>query len=331
MDSAGRQNGASRGAPGRMAQLLAQSESFERLGQQLNSATTTKAAARIIVEVADKLFGWDACTLSLYSRESDTTFPILEIDTIKGRRVDVTSDKKTRGPTARGRLVMTKGAQLILRRKPVFDAGLIPFGDTSRPSGSIMVVPIRHGPNVAGLLSIQSYVKNAYTQESLATLQALADYCGGALDRIRTEAALRESEAELQRSKEQLRALAARLQDVREAECLRISREIHDVFGEALTSLNMELVRVQKRIAREKNRRLRAETRQPMSSMAALLQTTVASVQQISSDLRPGLLDDLGLAAALEWQAADFAERMGIPCRWQRKCWPLRSGCKIEM
>jgi two-component system cell cycle sensor histidine kinase/response regulator CckA len=79
------------------------------------------------------------------------------------------------------------------------------FCDTSRPSASIMVVPIRNGTNVIGVLSIQSYTPNAYTQRSLETLQALADHCGGALDRIRTEETMHASEARYRQSEEQLR------------------------------------------------------------------------------------------------------------------------------
>ncbi len=71
----------------------------------------------------------------------------------------------------------------------------LPFGDTSRPSASLMFVPIRNGTNVIGVLSIHSYTPNAYDQRSLETLQALADHCGGALDRIRTEETMRASEA----------------------------------------------------------------------------------------------------------------------------------------
>ena len=71
----------------------------------------------------------------------------------------------------------------------------VPFGDTSRPSASIMFVPIRHGTEVVGVLSIQSYTPKAYDACSLETLQALADYAGGALERLRAQEALSESEA----------------------------------------------------------------------------------------------------------------------------------------
>jgi GAF domain-containing protein len=63
-----------------------------------------------------------------------------------------------------------------------------------------MFALIRNGTAVAGILSIQSYTPNAYNQHSLETLQALADHCGGALDRIRTEEALRGAQEQLRQS-----------------------------------------------------------------------------------------------------------------------------------
>src|SRR5262249_8959356 len=74
-----------------------------------------------------------------------------------------------------------------------------PFGNMARPSASIMVAPIRSRSKLIGLLSVQSYKLNAYTDEDLQVLQLLADHCGGALERIRAEQALRESEARFRR------------------------------------------------------------------------------------------------------------------------------------
>jgi len=93
------------------------------------------------------------------------------------------------------RRVVTKGAELILREEPfVIPEDVSPIGDPARPSASLMLVPIRNRTQVIGLLSIQSYTPKAYQPADLATLQALADHCGGALERIRAEQALRDSE-----------------------------------------------------------------------------------------------------------------------------------------
>jgi PAS domain S-box-containing protein len=127
------------------------------------------------------------------------------------------------------------------------------------------------------------------------------------------------AEEQLEKSKEQLHALAGRLQKVREEESERISREIHDELGQSLTGLNMDLNWIQQKLEEAKSPLLRSQLKRRMKTMTALLETTVRSVQRISTELRPGMLDDLGLTATLEWQAEEFEARTGIRCRWRPK------------
>jgi PAS domain S-box-containing protein len=169
---------------------------FASLGRQLNSASEIKTAAHIIVQVADELFGWDSCTLDIYNVERGTCHPVLNIDLINGQRRDVPPRFVDERPTGRMGQVLAGHGQLILREQPVVRTpDMILFGDTSRPSASIMIVPVSHGEKVIGALSIQSYRTNAYTQADLDAFQALADHCGGALEQIRGRKALQQSEA----------------------------------------------------------------------------------------------------------------------------------------
>jgi len=162
---------------------------------KLSSAISAEAAARTIIEVADDLFGWDACTLNLYSPDDDKIFPVLSVDTIRGEKLEIPRSEIDRNPTTRTRRIMNQGAELILREEPLaFEPGTVGMGDRSRPSASLMFVPIRNGTRVIGILSVQSYQVKAYNQKDLAALQTLADYCGGALERVRVEQALRQSE-----------------------------------------------------------------------------------------------------------------------------------------
>ncbi|MBI5385308.1 MAG: PAS domain S-box protein [Verrucomicrobia bacterium] len=161
---------------------------FATLGYRLNTATTPREAADIILQAADELFGWDACALDVYSAETDTVHAVVRMDILEGRRVEVPASFSDSAPSPRARRTLQSGAQLILRGlQPEFSPDSPPFGDTSRPSASIMLVPARHGDHITGLLSIQSYRPNAYTEEDLQCLQALADHCGGALQRLRAE------------------------------------------------------------------------------------------------------------------------------------------------
>jgi two-component system sensor histidine kinase UhpB len=124
----------------------------------------------------------------------------------------------------------------------------------------------------------------------------------------------KQAEEDLKQSREQLRSLAAHLQGIREEERSRISREIHDELGQMLTGLKMDVAWLDKRI----NALPDAEARTPLSgkvqSMLGLLDHMVKTVRKISADLRPGVLDDLGLVPAIEWQAREWQARTGIEC-----------------
>lgn len=121
------------------------------------------------------------------------------------------------------------------------------------------------------------------------------------------------AEDELGRSEEQMRALAARLQNVREEEHTRIARELHDELGQAMTGLKMDLAWAGKQLVKP-DPHVRTAMGEKITEMTELIDGTIQSVRRISSELRPGLLDDLGLAAAIEWQAHDFQSRSGIVC-----------------
>ncbi|RJQ55032.1 MAG: PAS domain S-box protein [Nitrospiraceae bacterium] len=116
-------------------------------------------------------------------------------------------------------------------------------------------------------------------------------------------------EDNLRESHKQLQDLTAYLESVREKERSRIARDIHDELGQSLTALKMELSWLKKRLQKGQG-----ALSKKAESMFKLIAATVKTVQRISSELRPGLLDDLGLAAAIEWQAGEFQKRTGIKC-----------------
>jgi len=118
---------------------------------------------------------------------------------------------------------------------------------------------------------------------------------------------LKSREEALRRSRQQLRDLAQRQQTVREAERTRIAREVHDQLGQALTALRMDVSWIEKGLLDEQ-----ASLHQHVDTMKALIDDTIQTVRRIASELRPGILDDLGLAAALEWQTQEFAKRTGL-------------------
>jgi signal transduction histidine kinase len=116
------------------------------------------------------------------------------------------------------------------------------------------------------------------------------------------------AEQELRVSRQQLRDLAAHLQSVREQERTDVAREVHDELGQSLTVLKMDVHWLSQRMGATGGLQEKAR------AMSDTIDTTVQAVRRISAELRPRLLDDLGLSAAIEWQAREFEERSGIQC-----------------
>ena len=120
------------------------------------------------------------------------------------------------------------------------------------------------------------------------------------------------AETQLQRSFELLRTLSQRLDVVREEERTRIARELHDELGVRMTCMKMDLSRLQAMMRESLFPREKMEEK--IRSMSAETDSTIHDVQRLAAELRPGVLDDLGLVAAIEWQCQDFERRSGIRC-----------------
>ena len=127
-------------------------------------------------------------------------------------------------------------------------------------------------------------------------------------DRKRDEEALRESE-KIALQREQFQALAERLRRAREEERTRVARDLHDQIGQILTAIKLDLTWMSRHLPKTKD-----ELRDRIDGTIGLINDGVRSVRKICSGLRPGVLDDLGLPAAIEWQANEFAARTGIEC-----------------
>jgi two-component system sensor histidine kinase UhpB len=124
----------------------------------------------------------------------------------------------------------------------------------------------------------------------------------GAMNCLQDITERKRAQEELQHSFGQLRALAGRLQIVREEERKRAAREIHDQLGQALTAIKIDLSS------------LIPEQEQRFESLFRLIDETIESVRRISTELRPGILDE-GLLAAVEWATEEFQSRTGTKCR----------------
>ncbi len=119
---------------------------------------------------------------------------------------------------------------------------------------------------------------------------------------------------EVTQAKRDLQQLSARLLEIQEDERRRIARELHDEIGQTLTALRIEISRAQAAWKAGS-----PDTRDRLEEARLLAERTVDTVRNISLLLRPSLLDDLGLAPALQWQAEDFSRRSGIPCSFSEE------------
>jgi len=128
-------------------------------------------------------------------------------------------------------------------------------------------------------------------------------------ERKRNEEELQKQRQQLEESEARLRELAEFLQTVREEERSRIARELHDEMGQALTALRIDLGWL-----RNKCSPLGTSTTDRVGAALGVVEHSIVSLRRISEDLRPAMLDSLGLAAAVEHHVAQFSQRTGIPC-----------------
>ncbi|MDJ0973497.1 MAG: response regulator [Planctomycetota bacterium] len=170
-------------------------EAFLGLGQRLLEAETPLEVARSIVDAADEMIGWDACWVDLGDPTGPGPMqPVLCMDLVDDARAVVARSAPSVSQGSLLDRLLAEGGLRILRGEPAAENGLAMFGDAGRPARSLLFVPIRSGDRVVGIVSIQSYTPNLYTEADLDTLKSLAAYCAGALSRTEAEQRVRDAE-----------------------------------------------------------------------------------------------------------------------------------------
>lgn len=176
------------------------------LEQKLSALSTPADVEMEVLNAADELLGWDASYVVLYDRETDQFHSLLNFDVIEGRRCRIPPPGVKSEKAYFLRLVLSEGPKLVLRKTPEDDARykIIPFGNETRLSRSLLFTPIRKGENTIGVISIQSYSRDAYDESDLRLFQMLAERCSGALYRAMAETSLLESEEKFRLLTEQI-------------------------------------------------------------------------------------------------------------------------------
>jgi signal transduction histidine kinase len=146
------------------------------------------------------------------------------------------------------------------------------------------------------------------TRDELSHLASVFDEMAASLqNRIEQET---RAKASLEHSREQLRSLASYQNDALEQERIRIAREIHDQLGQSLTILQMDLSWLKKHLGEN-----RPAADEKIAAMSRVISDALDDLHTVTAELRPVILDDFGLAAAIEWQVEEFRHRSGIACR----------------
>jgi PAS domain S-box-containing protein len=188
--------------------------------------------------------------------------------------------------------------------------------DQLRPLGlkASIALPLVIAGRRLGVLALYSGEAGGFDAPVQQLLRQLADDLAFGMEALRTRAALAQERQDLSESRRQLRALATRLEEVREEEKTRIARDLHDELGQLLTGLTMDLRWVERRLGD-------LPSAEPVNALldrvvgaTELADQTAAAVQRIAAELRPGALDRLGLVPALRQEARVFQSRTGIAC-----------------
>jgi PAS domain S-box-containing protein len=153
-----------------------------------------------------------------------------------------------------------------------------------------------------------------WISESARTLRDQAGTVVGYEGTVENITERKRAEGRLRATLDHVRTLSGRLATVQEEERAHIARELHDELGVRLTCLKIDLSRVMSLVGTRVRADLRAKLNDRVRSMVGQVDSTIASLQQLVTKLRPALLDDLGLVAAIEWQSQDFQKRTGISC-----------------
>lgn len=172
---------------------------------------------------------------------------------------------------------------------------------------SFAAFPLEQGGQRAGIFMLYAAESDFFSDDIVQLLDALSADLSYALDFIAEAQRRRQAEQELLESRSQLRELSAYLQSVREEERTRISRELHDELGQSLTAIRIGLGVIETQRQMQPQAWLKS-----VQSLKAIADSTIQSVQRIAADLRPLILDELGLPAAVDWLLESFSERTGV-------------------
>ena len=272
---------------------------FHRLSQIVLSSRSLQESYRDIVDEIRAATGFPIAAIAIVDEARQT----LVFHGLKESRV------RPGRPPREYPISTTLSGVVIRTGKPLFEAHIMDRPEyrskllRGTRAQTFAGYPMKVGKRIIGCLNLAHTENIDISDETRQWIEGLANYVAVLTERKRAE-------EDLRTSREQLRELSRWTQSAIEEERKRIAREIHDELGQELSLLQLELGLIQDRLPKA-GKDLRAQAR----SMTKLIDSAIRSVQRISTDLRPTLLDNLGLGAAVDWAAREFQKRTKIRCR----------------
>ncbi len=269
---------------------------------------------RIIEEVGGYLMAW----VGYAEHDRDKTVrPVakkgFDADYVRMVKVTWSESATGRGPVG---TAIRKGKPAICRDTRI-DADFAPWRQQALERGyaSLLALPLKHHQTF-GALAIYAAEPNAFDDEEINLLLGLANDLAygitalrGGAERQRAEEALRKSEEALRESESKLRLLTSQVLTIQEQERRRVSRELHDELGQALTVLKIHLVAIETRL-RKDQKSLKGDCEQLLNYIDGVIE----NVRRLSWDLSPSILEDLGLSSSLGYLIDEICRSNNLSC-----------------
>ncbi len=172
-------------------------EEFAKLGRSLSRAKSIPEAGRTILEAANRLIGWDSAYINTFLPDRSALETVYAVDTVDGKQITSKPAVYHENVDSWIARVIPGGPRLVDTEEEARECGLAQFG-SGKPSQSRLFAPVSTEDAEIGAISIQSYKKNAYAEDDLHLLAALADHCAGAFERVLAESELRRLNRDLE-------------------------------------------------------------------------------------------------------------------------------------
>ncbi|MCG3167514.1 MAG: hypothetical protein POELPBGB_03306 [Bacteroidia bacterium] len=287
---------------------------ISRVNQTLIHASDEKKlyseVCRIAVEQGNFRMAW----IGLVDEQSNKVVPVMHAGEENGylshiKPISVADIPEGQGPTG----TALREGHYICCNDIENDPHMLAWKNEALSRGyrSSISLPIKKFGKVIGAFNLYSAQVSFFDEQEIKLLLETTANISFAIENFEKERMRKHATEELVKSREELRSLSAHLQSIREEERTNIAREIHDELGQQLTGLKMDIAWIKNKSEKEFQFPL---LREKTNDMIDLVNHSIASVRRIAKELRPGILDDLGLEAAIEWQAKEFEERTGIKC-----------------